>query len=78
LTTITQLRRQLGAIAKRTQPPQGPRRRLTTVENQQELDRVLAEIGTRPPYTGPSDPVMLAAAQLECARVLAILQRLTP
>ena len=83
MTSIAQLRRSLEAISKRAQPPQGPRRKLTTAENRQEFERILAKLESLP-ADAPSFPRTPAEAArereilAELDRILATMNRLGP
>jgi hypothetical protein len=66
------LRSQVEALAKRARPRPGRRRKLTTAENRQELDRILTEIDRLPADAAPHpDSTGLAEALAEIDRVLA-------
>ena len=74
MKSLDSLRRQVAALAKRAQPRPGRRRRLTTAENRQELDRILTEIDRLPADAAPHpDSTGLVEALAEIDRVLAVM-----
>jgi hypothetical protein len=73
--SVANLKKRLTRLA----PRPGQRRKLTTSENRQALDQILAKLDCLPADAPPHpDTTGLAEAQREVDRVLAVMERPAP